>query len=75
MRLLGVFYLLTGASFGMPITDQIQQWMSSRIELMTQAMDELRAELEETMQENDDHRDHIDTILDEIDDELEKYDY
>ena len=64
MQLFAIFYLLTGASFGMPITDQIQQWMSSRIELMTQAMDELRAELEEAMQENDDHRDDIDTLLD-----------
>ena len=75
MQLFAVFYLLTGASFAMPITDQIQQWMSSRIELMTQAIDELRAELEEAIQENDDHRDHIDAVFDEIDDELEKYDY
>ena len=75
MQLFAVFYLLTGASFGMPITDQIQQWMSSKIDLMTRAIDELRAELEETMQENEDMQDYMDKVLDEVDDELEKYDY
>ena len=75
MQLLAVFYLLTGASFGMPIADQIQQWLSSKIDLMTQAIDELRAELEETMQENEDMQDYMDKVLDEVDDELEKYDY
>ena len=75
MQLFAVFYLLTGASFGMPITDQIQQWMSSKIELMTQAIDELRAELEQSMQENEDMQDYMDKVLDEVDDELEKYDY
>ena len=75
MQLFAVFYLLTGASFGMPITDQIQQWMSSQLELLHQAMDEVRAELEENMQEHEDQQDRIDKLLDEVDEELEKYDY
>ena len=75
MQLFAVFYMLTGASFGMPITDQIQQWMSSKIDLMTQAIEELRAELEGKMQENEDMQDYMDQVLDEVDDELEKYDY
>ena len=75
MQLFAVFYLLTGVTFGMPITDQIQQWMSSKIDLMTQAIDELRAELEQSMQENKDLQDYMDNVLDEVDEELEKYDY
>ena len=75
MKFFAVFYFLTGATFGMPITDQIQQWMSSQLELLHQAMDEVRAELEENMQEHEDQQDRIDKLFDEVDEELEKYDY
>ena len=49
--------------------------MSSQLELLHQAMDEVRAGLEETMQEHEDQQNRIDKLLDEVDEELERYDY
>ena len=83
MQFFVVFYLVTGISLGMPITDQVQQWMSSKVELMTEALESLSSLLSESIQlraemdeiKYEDQQDYAEKLLDEIDRELEKYDY
>lgn len=86
MQFFAVFYLLMSISLGMPITDQVQQWMSSKVGYMTEEFEslsslisssiELRAAVEDLTGE--DRQDFIDKQLDELDhriDRMTKYYY
>ena len=86
MQFFAVFYLLMSISLGMPITDQVRQWMSSKVGYMTEEFEslsslisssiELRAAVEDLTGE--DRQDFIDKQLDELDhriDRMTKYHY
>ena len=83
MQFFAVFYLLMSISFGMPITDQVRQWMVSKVGYMTEEFEslsslisgsiELRADLEELTGE--DRQDYIVKQLNELDDRMAKYNY
>ena len=86
MQFFAVFYLLMSISLGMPLTDQVRQWMSSKVGYMTDEFEslsslisssiELRAAVEDLTGE--DRQDFIDKQLDELDhriDRMTKYYY
>ena len=83
MQFFAVFYVLMSISLGMPITDQVHQWMSSKVGYMTEEFEslsslisgsiELRADLEELTGE--DRQDYIVKQLNELDDRMAKYNY
>ena len=62
--------ILYCVSFGMPISDKIQRWMSSKIKLLAQAFDEVRAELPVENQQ-----DFNDNLWCEVDEDLGNFDY
>ena len=80
MQFFAVFYLLMSISFGMPITDQVRQWMVSKVGYMTEEFEslsslvsgsiELRAAAEDLTGE--DRQDFIDKQLDELDHRIDR---
>ena len=86
MQFFAVFYVVMSISLGIPITDQVRQWMSSKVGYMTEEFEslsslisssiELRAAVEDLTGE--DRQDFIDKQLDELDhriDRMTKYHY
>jgi len=80
MQFFAVFYVVMSISLGMPITDQVRQWMSSKVGYMTEEFEslsslisssiELRAAVEDLTGE--DRQDFIDKQLVELDNRIDR---
>ena len=86
MQFFAVFYLLMSISLGMPLTDQVRQWMSSKVGYMTDEFESLSSLISSSIElraavadlTGEDRQDFIDKQLDELDhriDRMTKYYY